>query len=129
MTSKTVLAIALSAMTAACAQIGQPIGDQSTQERITELREFTAADVSGALGLAKAQGDRASVQCWTAILDRLQSLPAPPDAIGAAYAYQRTRGFRRIIGGDDEIHVACAAMVSDSAGVVRRLIGIVTPGL
>lgn len=114
--------VALGSALSGCAASG-------LQDRVSALRDFTREDVSAALALARAQGDTAAVICWSAVQARTEALPPVPPVVGAAYAYQRARGFRRIADGSDDLHIACAAMVSESETVIRRLVGILVPVL
>jgi hypothetical protein len=63
--------------------------------------------------------------CWGKLLEHVEALPGKTESkvIGAAGAYQRARNARRIYdaGIPEDIHIACAPMISDAKNTLFRL--------
>lgn len=101
------------------------VRDGDTQDEIVAATSFIQRDLEEAKASADAWGDRAGSQCWGALLEYVKTLPGKTEsqAVGLAGAYQRARNGRRIYdaGIPEDIHIACAPMVSDAKNTLFRL--------
>jgi hypothetical protein len=124
------LFVSLMAMTA-CQNTGAAgllpgsVQNGDTQDEIVAATSFLERDLTEAKASADAWGDRSASQCWGVLLDHVKALPGKTESkvVGLAGAYQRARNGRRIYdaGMPEDIHIACAPMVSDAKSTLFRL--------
>lgn len=111
--------------TGAAGLLSGTVRDGDTQDEIVAATSFIQRDLEEAKASADAWGDRSASQCWGALLERVQALPGKTESkvVGLAGAYQRARNGRRVYdaGIPEDIHIACAPMVSDAKSTLFRL--------
>jgi hypothetical protein len=113
---KTMIALTLLMLLAACAGLGQ------VQQK---LQALTVADVQAALATANAAQDQDGIDCYTALLPWARSMPSGEQAapVGVLSALENARVLRLTFttGVPPAVHKACAALVVDENTLLLKL--------
>jgi len=108
--------------------VGLPSGE-AYNDRLEQLSNIALPDLESANRLAIAADDKAAMQCWPAVIEFAKHLDEYRQSIGEAApgvftSYQRLRNIRRRLsdGIPEDVHLACAAMVSESRSAIVNLL-------
>ena len=84
---------------------------------------FDKADVEAAIAIAKAAGDKAGEECFTAISKKIDVAPRP-EAKGLLSKYESLRVAKRELNAplDEEVHRACSPLVVDATTFAQSFV-------
>lgn len=119
-----ILFAAIMAMLGACST--QPI---DTQDDVVALSNIVLEDLKTAKADADVHDDIIASTCYAALIKKVEELPTltAGRVVGPISGFQKARNARRRmdVGISDEVHVACAALASDTRVTVLRVLKLI----